>query len=271
MQQKWPCPVSVAAKELIGARKAKTGKRWVRRESMVENGYLACFERARQDRIEYVLVAEVERIGEASPAMPAATDVHQSEPRIPRRQERPLERIGHEQLPGVDVRLSSQLPKPERRRPFRKESIVVRRLVDECDDRAPPGELDQLCQTSGHDDIRVEEDGDVCRMAKRRKWLQQHNRHILRSGKHDDVVVEEPTLFLRQTRVDDVDGLVMCDQSKGIQERDQADEMMPVARTVERVPGHLTAIIRLRRRLVCHHSPSPIVCRCGGKGRAETL
>src|SRR2546422_320544 len=117
MKQEWPRTVWVLAEEAVLIEQMKASERGMRRESMLDRDNFVGLETGGHRRVEHVLIREVERIREARLPVPRAVKADFYLALVPQREQPAAERVGNEQLPGIEVWLPPKRAKTERGAP----------------------------------------------------------------------------------------------------------------------------------------------------------
>src|SRR5262249_54802696 len=125
--------VGVAAEQTFPVDQTESCERGMGSKPMLEHDDLVGLETGRHDRVEHILIAEVERIGEPPVSVPGSVNVELANALVQQLKQLMAERIGNDELPCIQIRLPASRPEGKRRAPLRKEPVVVRLVVHERD------------------------------------------------------------------------------------------------------------------------------------------
>jgi hypothetical protein len=161
MEQVRPRAVGIVATETVLVDQTKAWEWRMRRGSMFNRHDLVGLDTCRYDPVQNILVREVERIGQAPLPVPGAVGPDLCLASLQSPEQIAAERIGDQELPGVEVWLLPKGSKAEYGTPVREEPILMGVVVHERNQSTTSRGLNEVRDGAGDDDVCVEEDHDV--------------------------------------------------------------------------------------------------------------
>ena len=211
----------------------QTGERRMRSGSVLEHAQVVLAKApAGEDRVEDVLIKEIEGIVSCAIAHHRALHVYQALRPLPLIEQLRRESGRNNEKAAVHVGLSPQRPETEVVAPVPVEA--ARKRVGDCYELPGLGSIaDQRLESSGDHEIGIEKEHRLGRIGERANQLLEVGRSRARRRQNGSLAIKQTTLLPAEAAVDDHDLVAPSAESERVDQRYRPEEMTRVADAID--------------------------------------